>query len=319
MYDEKTWEFVARNWIGAKTSGLLLVKARNPKGRWKKPADLPKAVGDYLCLEKNGARWCMTPFKTIEALEKGPESDNLALRRIDPVTIKGTATVDAYHPSDTRTMSWVEPPPPVELEYRGLDGSKWGLSDWYEDGLEKEIRKALSKGPKFRWTTGWYGSKKEIASACITCTGDGDLFVEASCSDDFDTEGHGDRTIPFTKNLDTIRKAVNAAWNEAGENKRDNEVFFGYSIGPRTGPRHRGSRMKSWKYTFIKDVSGFGLEQPPGDNYHQWGWQEDEDELDIPAADRKRLEKGMDACKPVIYAGDWMAESWDHAEERRNH
>lgn len=94
-----------------------------------------------------------------------------------------------------------------ELSYRrGVDGSHWGLADWYPE-LEEAIQKAVNRGPGYEWTTGWYGSKKEIASANITCA-KRELHIEVSISDDFDTPGYGDKLIPHTRDLDVIREAI---------------------------------------------------------------------------------------------------------------
>ena len=54
-----------------------------------------------------------------------------------------------------------------KLEIVG-DGSHHGLTNWYPK-VEAAIVEALAAGQPF--TTGWYGSKKEIASARITYTG----------------------------------------------------------------------------------------------------------------------------------------------------
>lgn len=142
----------------------------------------------------------------------------------------------------------------------GCDGSHRGLSDWYSD-LEQGIADALAKGPDYEWTTGWYSSKHEIASAKITCK-DGGLLIEASVSDDFDTEGYGCGVLTHTTDLDTLRKKIDEIWDEADEDRRENEMFVGYSV----------LRGGSWVETYIKDA-GYDLDHPPGDNYFEWGWQ----------------------------------------------
>jgi len=165
-----------------------------------------------------------------------------------------------------------------QVTHSGCDGSHRGLTDWYRD-LEENIVKALAEGPEFEWTTGWYSSKHEIATACITCTG-GVIRTEASVSDDFDTPGYGLADIEYTTDLDEIRQAIYRAWDAAIEDKRENEMFIGYSV------IHNGS----WVETYIKDA-GYDLDYPPGDNYYDWGWQGEED---IPEDVKEALQKWAD-------------------------
>ncbi len=84
-----------------------------------------------------------------------------------------------------------------------LDGSHWGLHDWYPE-IEAGIKKALKR--KTPWTTGWYSSKKEIASARLEFDGH-TITAEVSVSDDFDTPGRGlSATSDLT--LEAVRKAI---------------------------------------------------------------------------------------------------------------
>ena len=153
-----------------------------------------------------------------------------------------------------------------QVKHSGCDGSHRGLADWYSD-LEENIIKALAKGPAFEWTTNWYASKHEIATANITCK-DGDLLIEASVSDDFDTPGYGSGVIPHTEDLDMIRKKIYEVWDEALEDKRENEMFIGYSV------IHAGS----WVETYLRPRGdGWYLDEPPGDSYYEWGWQGETD------------------------------------------
>ena len=48
--------------------------------------------------------------------------------------------------------------------FQNGDGAHCGLSDWYSDG-RAELEQALKE--KIPFDTGWYSSKKEIASARI--------------------------------------------------------------------------------------------------------------------------------------------------------
>lgn len=196
---------------------------------------------------------------------------------------------------------------PVEtIQRRGCDGSHWGVSDWYPD-LEAGIVAALAKGPAHRWTTGWYGSKKEIASACVRQAG-GVITAEVSVSDDLDTEGCGSVTLKFTKRLDKIRDAVNRACDLAEAQRKDNAVYRGFAVYTRcsgyasyAGSKGMGRKhyYQGWVETYILPVgAGHLYKEPPGDNYHCWGWQGD---YEIPPRTKARFEK-------------WLAE-WDGEAE----
>jgi len=174
------------------------------------------------------------------------------------------------------------------VKHSGCDGSHRGLGDWYSD-LEENIVKALARGPSFEWTTGWYASKHEIASGKITCSGSGMLGIEASVSDDFDTEGYGQTFIPHTQDLDEIRKAINKAWDDALECKSENEEFIGYSV---IGKSEKYN-WNGWIETYLKPGGdGWYLDGPPGDNYFDWGWQDEC--IDIPEDVKDALKKWAD-------------------------
>jgi len=150
------------------------------------------------------------------------------------------------------------------------DGSHWGLADWYPE-IEEGIRKALALGIEAEWTTDWYSSKKEIASANITKLSGNEIIIEASVLDDFDTNGYGDMRITVDLDdvdecINKIRKAIDEAWDEAEQDRKDNQIYVGYKV----------ILGNAWVETYIFDSSGgmYG-DEPPGDNYHQWGWQED--------------------------------------------
>lgn len=166
-----------------------------------------------------------------------------------------------------------------------MDGAHCGLGDWYPE-IEKGIKKALSRGPKYRWTTGWYSSKKEIASAQIQCS-DGKISVEVSVSDDFDTPGVSRQEREFTKNLEEIRDAIYSCWDDAIDNQRDNLIVQGFSIY--TKKRKGKKEFILWVETYLTPIGdGHTLDGPPGDNYESWGFQ---GEGVIPAEIKKKLAK----------------------------
>lgn len=142
------------------------------------------------------------------------------------------------------------------------DGSHWGLSDWYPEN-EAALQAALNAHEPF--DTGWYASKKEIATARIHSTDGVKIKVDVSVSDAFDTEGLGYSSTDRW-NLDDVSNEVSAAWTKAEEDQEDNQPFEGFSVG----------RDGAWEETFL--LSDGTYDTPPGDNYHWWGWQHDETE-----------------------------------------
>lgn len=176
-------------------------------------------------------------------------------------------------------------------EFETGDGAHCGLADWYPDKRGALLSALVSKQP---FSTGWYGSKKEIASANITFDGK-TLRVEASVSDDFDTQGRGVVEARWTKDLAKVEKHVYAAWDEAERDQKANRVYMGFKVLARKkvystyhggDPVGKAKLATVWCETYIRNDSD-GLERPPGDYYHKWGWQ---GECKIPKAVRDKLE-----------------------------
>ena len=272
------------------------------RSKRKLPLDtLPPGVADYLCLTRanDAAPWRHADFDgNVVAWETFVCLDG----------VKASRPSKLHPPRATVTFS-IDRPRPESPEIETLpqswhDGSHCGLTDWY-DSLETAIVAALARGRKAAWTTGWYASKKEIASARITCVG-GKITAEASVMDDLDTEGHGKVVIPFTTNLDKIRAAVDAAWTEAGEDQNGNRPYCGFSVG-------RGNR---WEFTIILPAGeGHHMETPPGDSYHRWGWQEVEDGEDHPAVIPANVAKlildwATDCDEGQATYGGWTVRRW---------
>lgn len=173
--------------------------------------------------------------------------------------------------------------------FKNGDGAHWGLSDWYEDG-EKEITSALADHAPF--DTGWYSSKKEIASARIWSEDGIKIKVEVSISDDFDTIGGGYMsTGEWT--IDAIHTCISKAWEKAESDRDENQEYEGFRVG----------RDGRWEETYLVSIGWGENLSPPGDNYHWWGWQHDgiDDSVgvahpDIPVETVQAFEK---------YAHDW--------------
>lgn len=245
-------------------AGAVLVKVTRNRRRLDL-ADLPAGVIDYLSVKRtNAGTWVfdVDGHQTFDDLVACGEVKERK-RKNAPRQATAEFTVERARPSS----GYAE-----ELPRTWNDGAHCGLTDWYPE-LEAAITAALARGKGYAWTSGWYSSKKEIASACIGQSG-GEITVEVSVSDDFDTAGRGERTIRFTKNLERIRAAITAAWEEAERDQRDNRVYAGFSVG-------RGDK---WEFTLIlPEGDDYLMDSPPGDNYHRWGWQEVEEGEDRPA------------------------------------
>jgi hypothetical protein len=186
-----------------------------------------------------------------------------------------------------------------ELKRKWNDGSHCGLTDWYPD-LEKTIKMALKR--KKGWTTGWYASKKEIASANISMDNDGSLLLQVSVSDDFDTEGTASVIIDHTEDLDVIREELDRTWDLANQNQRDNRTYIGYAVGAR-----KGNKRLNYLETYL--VGTDGSDSPPGDNYHDWGWQGEI--KGMTKKDRIKLAAQMENGVQVAKAGKWIATIWE--------
>ena len=174
------------------------------------------------------------------------------------------------------------------------DGAHCGLSDWYPEN-EAALRAALQAHEPF--DTGWYASKKEIATARIRSEDGIKIKVEVSVSDDFDTEGLGYSSTDRW-DLQAVEDEVSMAWTKAEEAQEDNQPFDGFSVG----------RDGRWEETLI--LSDGTYDTPPGDNYYWWGWQHDEkDEVGIP---------NPDIPMPIVAAFENWAHKWMYGNAEGN-
>jgi hypothetical protein len=184
------------------------------------------------------------------------------------------------------------------VEFQNGDGAHCGLGDWYPE-KEQALEKAIAQDP-MSFDTGWYASKKEIASARIYSSNCETINVEVSVSDDFDTNGMGFASTS-KKSLEAIREAIYEAWDEAEKDQKGNRQYMGFSI----------SEDNCWIETYL--FNSGGLDTPPGDDYYQWGFQ---DESNIPQKHRDALEtwvkryvSGRTKTKS-FKSGKWTIRPW---------
>jgi hypothetical protein len=153
------------------------------------------------------------------------------------------------------------------------DGAHCGLSDWYKRG-EEQITAALTE--RLPFDTGWYSSKKELASARIWSEDGIKIKVEVSVSDDFDTHGLGyASTGDWT--VDAVQGCIRKAWDKAESNRDEAQEYEGFRVG----------REGRWEETYLVSIGWGENLYPPGDNYHWWGWQHDgaDDTIGVPHPD----------------------------------
>ena len=191
------------------------------------------------------------------------------------------------------------------------DGAHWGLTDWYPEN-ETALAAALAEGAPF--DTGWYSSKKEIASARIYSFEGKVIRVEVTVSDDFDTPGRASITASDAT-LAAVADAVAQAWEDAEADRDANQTFEGFSI-----LRHPEG---AWVETYLVNIGWSEDLSPPGDNYHWWGWQYDgaDDTVGIPHSDipvetRTAFEKFANdwsfgrSKEHSLRIGDWEIVAW---------
>jgi hypothetical protein len=198
------------------------------------------------------------------------------------------------------------------------DGAHCGLTDWYPN-KEAALRRALKA--RLPFDTGWYGSKKEIASARISSVDGKTVDVEVSVSDDFDTCGNGcaiASPVGGPNSTEQVADAIYRAWDDAEENRRANQPYAGYRL-----VKHDKDHTQCLDY-YLVDRSGEYLDGPPGDYYHHWGWQEDpNDEGDaagtkcnpdfkVPSATVQKFEEFAQSLSPgSIRIGKWELVAWE--------
>lgn len=219
---------------------------------------------------------------------------------------------DAYIAADLYDR---QHPQPDLFAGLGSDAAKWGVSDFY-DAHEAVLRKAVESGEAF--DTGWYSVKKEIQSGRVWCKDDGDpIYVQASCSDDFDTEATCDPIEVEGDDFDAVVAALDKAIDAADELRKDNAAYEGFSLLR----RKRTDSYACQDYLILPRGDGHLYDTPPGDEYGWWGWSSDPDgkgdkpdpEFRLPATVRKKMMEWANECnhdEAHIDIGQWRLERW---------
>jgi len=177
------------------------------------------------------------------------------------------------------------------------DGAHWGLLDWYENG-EAELKAALADHIPF--DTGWYSSKKEIANARIWSEDGIKIKVEVFVSDDFDTIGLGYASTGEWL-VDAIHACISNAWEKAEKDQEANAEYVGFKV-----VKHSDERF-GWVETYLFNIGWGENLVPPGDYYHWWGWQNDQN------SDGEGIPDPRIPTSTVVAFEKW-AQSWCHGE-----
>lgn len=225
-------------------------------------------------------------------------------------------------------------------EFESGDGAHCGLTDLYPE-KEAALVAALKSGKPF--DTGWFSSKKEIASARVW-SDNKYVHCEASVSDDFDTEGMGSAIAGAAheaKDIADVYSAIDRAWDEAIEAQKDNQQYRGYSlihystkipewrkadnVYPKEKRKRYARKMPQFMDYYIVPSIGADdlLDSPPGDAHHFWGWQNDcRENMEgegskcvedgIPESTVAAFEKFASECGDgSMRIGDWEIKAWE--------
>lgn len=253
----------------------LVAVRRHCRGPWLNPASAPQYVRSYFIFGQDGDRHLLPEEITSCAALRAEHGHEITWQRGRVGEALGVVRI-------------VEDSPSVRVELPQLpafasgDGAKWGISDFYEE-KEAALRQALADGQDF--TTGWYASKKEIASGCVARTGRV-ITCSASVSDDFDGEGTAHAAVRAGKQsvdqlFEAIVRTLDKALAEARKNLAANSPVCLWTVLDPDG---------RWIETYLESTSdAFGDDDgPPGDYYHRWGWQK---ECKLPRSVRKAFDE----------------------------
>jgi hypothetical protein len=150
------------------------------------------------------------------------------------------------------------------------------------------------------------------------------IYCEVSVTDDFDTEGFGCHVLE-NDNIDlefsdealkAVLQGLDSAADVAEQDRRDNAVFAGFTIGKTDD---KGERI-NWLYSYIAPIGdGHFMDEPPGDYYHSWGWEDcrgSEDD-DLPEDVKNVFETFIDNYLQGVWVGDhhdtcqgWRIDPW---------
>jgi len=280
---------------------------------------LARSLVETFDLHRENSEWWVVDRETIKECRSNWKNQDIMWQLLElngEENIDGSITCKGTAEYDIEFMETISP---------SGDGTKWGPSDFYEE-VEQAIKAALAKGPSHTWATGWLACKKEICSTKLECA-NGSIIAQVSVSDDFDTEGLGISVIPYTQNWDAILKAINEAADKASRDKKENSPVRLYAVGKYC---HKTKSRKNWQFTYLVPcgINADFYDQPPGDYYHRWGWQEVDEEADnqdhpffdphpeeLPTDVAEKLARGMNQGKKSIRCKGWIADTQDERED----
>src|ERR1017187_1646829 len=122
-----TWQFCLADSTEHAFPGVKLVRVRmNARGPWTlPPGGLPQYVQDWFCLEERNGSYFVADYPTVAALRAAAHDDNICWQKAPSGTAKGIVRIEVPQVATA-------PLPEIDGFCRG-DGTKWGVSDFYEN------------------------------------------------------------------------------------------------------------------------------------------------------------------------------------------
>jgi len=208
-------------------------------------------------------------------------------------THRSVFEVKIQREADTSTL-------PQLIEFKQGDGCHYSIAEPY-CLKEEALKKALAGNESF--STGWYGSKKELVSGMVCRSGGigSTVYVFAQATDDFDTDANAKRQTKSSR------------WEDVQKVLRETEAQAMLCCETQcpvvlvaVGHKEKG-RRKDWISTYLHNPSG--LDSVPGNEYSEWGWQDDNlakgirDEIE--ALVREQFGKSRKQVQVSEFIADW--------------
>lgn len=189
---------------------------------------------------------------------------------------------------------------PQLKEFKQGDGCHYSIADLYYE-KEQALKMALEGSESF--STDWYGSKKECLTGLICRHGGvgSPVHVFAHATDDFDTDANAAKQTPSSR-WEDVQKVIRETEAQA---MHCCEVECPVVLVA-VGHKEKG-RRKDWISTYLHNPQG--LDSVPGDEYSEWGWQDDNlgkgirDEIEAKV--KEQFGKSRKRVQVAEFIADW--------------